>query len=112
MTEPQTWRQEASDGYPIHVAAWPTGGPARGRVVVIHGVQSHGGWYHALGRTLAGAGYETHFPDRRGSGANREERGHTPSPGRRIDDVAERLRTLRDADPSVPVALAGISWGG
>jgi alpha-beta hydrolase superfamily lysophospholipase len=81
-------------------------------VVVLHGVQSHGGWYHGLGRTLAAAGYEAHFPDRRGSGANALDRGHAPSAGRLVADLAELLAQLRDPDPAVPVALAGISWGG
>src|SRR3954466_4465179 len=112
MTEPRTWLQEASDGYPIHVASWPPAGPARGRVVVLHGVQSHGGWYHGLGRTLAAAGYEAHFPDRRGSGAHREDRGHAPGAGRLLADLAGALETLRRRDPAVPTALAGISWGG
>ena len=114
MTEagPVVETQTASDGYPVHVAVWPSSAPVRGRVVVLHGVQSHGGWYPSLGRTLAGAGYETHFPDRRGSGANRSGRGDTPSAKRLVDDVAERLRSLRAADPSTPLALAGISWGG
>ena len=62
---------------------------------MLHGVQSHGGWYHNLGRTLAEAGYEAHFPDRRGSGANRIDRGHTPSMGRLLDDVAEFLASLK-----------------
>lgn len=105
-----TWT--ASDGYSIHVATWPTIGPAKGRVVVLHGVQSHGGWYHRMGRTLAEAGYEAHFPDRRGSGANRVDRGHTPSPGRLLKDTDEYLRTVRSLDPKVPTALVGISWGG
>ena len=52
--------------------------PARGQVVVLHGVQSHGGWYHRLGRTLAAAGYIASFPDRRGSGAN--QHGSRPCP--------------------------------
>src|SRR5215212_440752 len=112
MTEPRAETQVASDGYSIHVAVWPTPGPPRGRVVVLHGVQSHGGWYHGLGRTLAEGGYETHFPDRRGSGANRSDRGHARSSGRLVADVAEYLRTLRGHDPAVPTALAGISWGG
>jgi acylglycerol lipase len=112
MIEPRAWRQEASDGYPIHVATWPPAGPIRGRVVVIHGVQSHGGWYHGLGRTLAAAGYEAHFPDRRGSGANRPDRGHAPSARRLVDDLAELLGLLRDRGPTPPIALAGISWGG
>src|SRR3954463_16015950 len=111
MIEPTFAIQPAGDGYALHTAVWPTEGRPRGRVVVLHGVQSHGGWYHNLGRTLAEAGYETHFPDRRGAGANREDRGHTPSPRRLIDDIAEYLRSLREGDPGAPLALAGISWG-
>jgi len=112
MTEPRAETQLASDGYALHVTVWPARAEVRGRVVVLHGVQSHGGWYHGLGRTLAEAGYETHFPDRRGSGANRDDRGHTPSPRRLIDDIAERLRALKETDPVTPLALVGISWGG
>jgi alpha-beta hydrolase superfamily lysophospholipase len=105
-----TWK--AADGYPIHVATWPTSGAPIGRVVVLHGVQSHGGWYHSLGRTLAEAGYEAHFADRRGSGANRVDRGHTPSMARLLDDVADYLADLKTEQPALPIALAGISWGG
>jgi acylglycerol lipase len=107
-----TW--QASDGYPIRVKTWRPAGPApsRGFVVVLHGVQSHGGWYANLGRTLAGRGYEVHFPDRRGSGANRQDRGHTPSMGRLLADVAEYLLGLRAGEADKPIALAGISWGG
>jgi alpha-beta hydrolase superfamily lysophospholipase len=112
MIEPRTEIQEASDGYAIHVTIWPAHGTIRGRVVVLHGVQSHGGWYHSLGRTLGEAGYEAHFPDRRGSGANRPDRGHTPSARRLIADVVERLQWLRSMDPSALLALAAISWGG
>ena len=50
----ETWN--TSDGYPIHVASWPAAGVTKARVVVLHGVQSHGGWYHNLGRTLGGRG--------------------------------------------------------
>jgi alpha-beta hydrolase superfamily lysophospholipase len=101
----------ASDGYPLHVAVWPAVPPVRGQVVVVHGVQSHSGWYHRLGRTLASAGYAASFPDRRGSGANPKDRGHTRSAGRLIQDLVEWLRTLRQERPRLPTALAGISWG-
>ena len=111
-TRPSAEIQRASDGYPIHSLVWSPAGETLGRVVVVHGVQSHAGWYHNLGRTLAGLGYETHFPDRRGSGSNELDRGHADSPKRLVDDLAERLRALREADKTTPVALAGISWGG
>jgi alpha-beta hydrolase superfamily lysophospholipase len=101
----------ASDGYPLHVAVWPAAQAPRGQVVVVHGVQSHSGWYHRLGRTLAVAGYCASFPDRRGSGANRKDRGHTRSAARLIRDLVEWLRTLRQDNPRQPIALAGISWG-
>jgi alpha-beta hydrolase superfamily lysophospholipase len=62
--------------------------------------------------TVSAAGYETHFPDRRGSGANRNDRGHAPSARRLIADLAERLEVVRRPDSTIPMALAGISWGG
>ena len=112
---PEVRPWSASDGYPVHVEVWPAaGGPAamRGKVLILHGVQSHAGWYRGTGRVLAELGYEAHLTDRRGSGSNRKDRGHTPSLARLLDDVAEYLAALRHADPAVPVALAGISWGG
>jgi len=111
MIEPLVRDQVAGDGYRLQLLSWPAQGRPKGRVVVLHGVQSHGGWYRDLGRTLATAGYETHFPDRRGSGANGPDRGHTPSAQRLVADVAELLESLRAAAPG-PIALAGISWGG
>jgi acylglycerol lipase len=112
MIEPRPWTQTATDGYPIHVLTWPAAASVRGRVVVLHGVQSHGGWYHNLGRTLAEAGYEAHFPDRRGSGANLIDRGHAPSARRLVEDIAEHLAGLRQERSTNPIALVGISWGG
>jgi acylglycerol lipase len=114
MTEPASEVRSfmGSDGYPMHVAVWPTPGPARGQVVILHGVQSHSGWYHQLGRTLAASGYIASFPDRRGSGANTRDRGHTPSAGRLIKDLVEWLRAARAEHTGLPTVLAGISWGG
>ena len=113
MTEPvmEDRTFEASDGYPLHVAVWPPAEPVKGRVVVLHGVQSHSGWYHSLGQTLASAGFQASFPDRRGSGPNLRDRGHAPSGRRLVRDIAEWLRLLRADEPSVPIVLAGISWG-
>jgi alpha-beta hydrolase superfamily lysophospholipase len=115
MTESTPKRRTfvASDGYPLAVTVWPVvAGPPKGQVVIVHGVQSHGGWYHNLGRTLAAAGYITSFPDRRGSGANQLDRGHTSTPRRLNVDLAEWLRSVKAEHPESPLALAGISWGG
>jgi alpha-beta hydrolase superfamily lysophospholipase len=109
---PEVCTFEASDGYPLHIAIWPAVEPARGQIVVLHGVQSHGGWYHRLGLTLAEHGYVASFPDRRGSGANQRDRGHAPSARRLVRDLAGWVEELRRHRPGLPIALAGISWGG
>ena len=35
----------AGDGYVWRYRRFLAAGPARGELVIIHGVQSHGGWY-------------------------------------------------------------------
>jgi len=102
----------ASDGYPLHVTIWPAVKSARGQIVVLHGVQSHAGWYRRLASSLAAAGYTASFPDRRGSGANQRERGHARSARRLLLDLIEWLNAVRLEHPVLPTALAGISWGG
>ncbi len=112
MIESTTHRIHTTDGYPIQVTRWkPTVAP-HAICIILHGVQSHAGWYHRLGRSLAESGIEAHFPDRRGSGSNHQDRGHCPSSGRLITDVLEICRSVREPHPSLPVILGGISWGG
>lgn len=101
----------AGDGYPIRVACWASRGPARGRAVVLHGVQSHYGWYGGLGERLAAAGYEVRMPDRRGSGHNESARGDAPDSRCLIADIAGLLKSSTER-AALPTALVGISWGG
>jgi alpha-beta hydrolase superfamily lysophospholipase len=96
----------ASDGYRFCYRRFPAIGTPRGRVVALHGIQSHGGWYTASCRYLAQAGYAVDFLDRRGSGLNEEARGDAPGFRRLLDDIAEFLRT------GEPAFLMAISWGG
>jgi alpha-beta hydrolase superfamily lysophospholipase len=99
----------AGDGYRWRFRRYlPTGTPVA-HVVCVHGIQSHGGWYdYSCGR-LAGAGYQTFFLDRRGSGLNEESRGDAPGFRRLLDDLAEFITALREP---LPVFLLAISWGG
>jgi alpha-beta hydrolase superfamily lysophospholipase len=100
----------AGDGYRWHYRRYPAAGTARAHVVMLHGIQSHGGWYGYSCNRLSEAGFEVSFLDRRGSGLNTEDRGDAPSFRRLLDDVAEYLRPLRAS--GAPVFLAAISWGG
>jgi alpha-beta hydrolase superfamily lysophospholipase len=99
----------ARDGRRLAVRVWNSGEPPRARVVFLHGVASHGGWYTGSCHFLKSAGFEVHFLDRRGSGVNIENRGDVDRYQTWIDDVAAYLEKI---GASRPIVLCGISWGG
>jgi len=106
-----------SDNYHHHYRHWtPAGGVPRGYVVSLHGIQSHSGWYHYSSERMSDQGFDVRFLDRRGSGLNGHERGHTPHYERLLHDVRQFLaavRAERDIErPGAPIILTGISWGG
>ncbi len=108
MNAPELIYQKASDGYPLAVRLWKPP-HAVGRVIVVHGIVSHGGWYLRSCRFLAERHLEVHALDRRGSGLNFQERGDVSNAHRWLEDVEEYIDQL---DPRLPTVLLGISWGG
>ncbi len=102
---------ELSDGYRAHARWWLPDAPI-GAVLYLHGIESHGGWFEASASRLAAAGFAVLLPDRRGSGANRQDRGHARSAGRLLADVAEQIALLQSRVSARDVHLLGVSWGG
>lgn len=100
---------EAADKQQLAVRVWRTEIRPRARVVFLHGVVSHGGWYTHSCAHLAGAGCEVHFLERRGSGLNVAARGDVDRWQTWPSDAEVYLEGLGDERPRV---LAGISWGG
>ncbi len=99
----------AGDGYRWHYRHYPSAtSPSLARVVAIHGIQSHGGWYVLSCTRLADAGFDVYFLDRRGAGLNEQGRGDAPGFRRLLDDIAEFLKALGEG----PTFLVAISWGG
>ncbi len=111
MADVIPWTFPASDGYRWFYRHFPATGKPRARVVGIHGIQSHGGWYEASCRFLRDAGCDVYFLDRRGSGRNEMARGDMPSFRRLLDDIGEFLITLKTAGQP-PLFVSAISWGG
>ena len=101
----------AGDGYRWHYRHFLPKPRPKARVVCIHGIQSHGGWYEASCRRLRDESCDVFFLDRRGSGLNGKARGDTLNFRRLLDDVGEFLQTLRGPG-SPPLFVVAISWGG
>ena len=105
---PRITNYSAAGGYRSYVRVWDVARPAA-RVVCLHGIISHGGWYLQSCQRLADAGCEVHYLERRGSGLNAEQRGDVDRYQTWIEDVTTYLQQL----PSdVPRILLGVSWGG
>jgi len=100
-------RLTATDGLDLDLWRTLPKGLPRGSVLMLHGIQSHAGWYEATRNALAEAGWEVGFLDRRGSGRQTEGRGDAPSWQQLVSDVGVALENLI----ARPRVLAGISWG-
>jgi len=103
---------EAADGYRLHYRHWQPGDTPRARIVCLHGIQSHSGWYLHSSSRMCEAGFEVFYLDRRGSGLNPEKRGHVDNFQILLDDLVLFLNRVRIQDPRRPVVLVGVSWGG
>lgn len=100
-----------SDGYEAAARWWLPPEP-RGAVLILHGIQSHGGWYEGSASHFAAAGFAVLMPDRRGSGLNNVARGHADSADRLMSDGRELLAALAARTGRASAHVLGISWGG
>lgn len=96
MNRARTLEFASADGTPLHGLLFEAESPVAG-LVMVHGMQSHAGWFEAAGSAdqLAAAGITSLAYDRRGSGRSGGERGHTSSPGEMLADLAAARTALR-----------------
>lgn len=104
-------RIRLSDHYDAFARLWMPPSP-RGGVLYLHGIQSHGLWFEASARRLAEAGLAVLLPDRRGSGRNQVDRGHTASARLLFRDASDHLDELHVRTGFSQFHVVGVSWGG
>jgi alpha-beta hydrolase superfamily lysophospholipase len=100
----------ARDGVSLAVRHWPATGEPRASVLIIPGLGEHGGRYERAAGILAASGLDTWALDLRGFGASDGRRGYVDRLDVWLDDIADRLATLRGLGR--PVVLLGHSMGG
>lgn len=98
------------DGLTLAFRHWPCS-PARGTVLLVHGLGEHGGRYHRLAADLNRAGWQVAAHDHRGHGASPGARGALANNDDLLHDLAAVVDTLRAAHPG-RLVLLGHSMGG
>jgi len=99
----------ARDGYQLNYPVWGPDydeRPDAPLIVLINGIASHSGWFFPILDPLVKAGFRVLGADRRGTGANVEARGDTPSASTLVDD----LRRIISAENSGGNALFLVGW--
>jgi len=104
------------DGGRLFLRGWLPETAPRGVVLVLHGMQEHGGRYEGLARALEPLGLAVHAPDHRGHGRSvdrPEELGVLGPEGHEgvLRDIELLVDLCRSRHPGLPLVLVGHSWG-
>jgi alpha-beta hydrolase superfamily lysophospholipase len=101
-----------ADGLGLHGQAWPLPGrPARGSVVIVHGLGEHIARHAALAAQLNAWGWQVAGFDQRGHGRSEGPRGSLANEDDPLRDLAQVIDATRTAWPG-PLVLLGHSMGG
>jgi alpha-beta hydrolase superfamily lysophospholipase len=101
------WQADASSKQPGDLAE-----PARGVVLMVHGLGEHAGRYDHVANALSNWGFEVCAYDQRGHGESTGVPGTLPSCNALLDDLAEVMDDTRQQYPKLPLILLGHSLGG
>jgi alpha-beta hydrolase superfamily lysophospholipase len=95
----------------IFVRSWSPGAP-RAVVVLVHGFNSHSGYYIRTGEELAARGFAAYARDLRGRGRSDGDRFYIESMSEFVQDVATVVSLAKLRNPRLPTFLLGHSAGG
>lgn len=99
------------DGLELATSQWPAAQPARGTVLLVHGLGEHAARYAAVGSLLSQAGWTVEAFDLRGHGRSPGARGAVPRAQAMLSDISQAVQRVR-ARHDGPLVLLGHSMGG
>ena len=103
---------EGTGGLRIFTRTWRPANRPRGVVVLVHGFNSHSGYYVWVAEQLVADNLVVHALDLRGRGKSDGERFYVQSFSDYVGDVATTIARAKSNDPGLPVFLLGHSAGG
>lgn len=99
------------DGLRLHLQHWPAFEPARGTVLLVHGLGEHVGRHEQLALRLRSWGFHVTGYDQRGHGLSEGRRGGLPADDTLLLDLRAVLDAVLASLPA-PLVLFGHSMGG
>lgn len=100
------------DGTRLHLQHWGAGSePARGTVLIVHGLGEHIGRYERVASRLSRLGFHVAGYDQRGHGLSTGPRGALPHPLALLEDLGATIDIVQASLPT-PLLLLGHSLGG
>ncbi|HEX5686081.1 MAG TPA: alpha/beta hydrolase [Ideonella sp.] len=102
---------QTQDGLALHVRRWSPTSPARGQVLIVHGLGEHGGRYAHVATDLLTRGWDVTAFDQRGHGHSAGAPGDIACADSLLADLARVIDAVRARLPG-PLVLLGHSLGG
>lgn len=113
MTEKQrTSTYKNRKGETIFFRNWIIDAKPKSIIVIVHGLNSHSGYYHDFALQLNENGYEVYALDLPGRGRSEGERFYISDYEDIVTIIDQLIEIARTAHPSTPVILFGHSAGG
>lgn len=103
---------QGDDGLALYARRWAGSEPARGVLVVVHGLKDHSDRYATFAGALARAGYAVYALDLRGHGRSAGPRVTVDDFDHYVADVARLLAHAQAEHPGLPTFVFGHSMGG
>lgn len=91
---------------------FPVSGNLKGIIIIIHGLNEHGGRYIHFARQLTSSNFGVYAMDWIGHGGSDGLHGFVPSLDHVVADTGAFLEKVKDEHPDVPCFLFGHSTGG
>ena len=111
-TTASTERIPSADGTTLLLRSWLPAASPRGILTIVHGFNSHSGYYLWAGPRFAAAGFAVYALDLRGRGESDGERYFIESFDDYLADVHAAVGVARSRHPGLPLFVLGHSAGG
>jgi len=110
--QPKTSTFESKSGLKIFTRTWLPVDSARGVIVIVHGLNSHSGYYQWVADQFIGLNYAVYALDLEGRGNSEGERFYVQSIYDYVNEVDQLVDIAKTAHQDLPVFMLGHSAGG